>query len=50
MQAPTRRLLSTFVIALAGAAISLVGADSRPAEPPTGLSCGLLAQIAPTPR
>lgn len=49
MQAPARRLLSTFVIALAGAAISLVDDGARPAEPPH-LSCGLLAHVTLAPR
>ncbi len=50
MQASTKRLLSTFAIALAGAAVSLVGADAWPAEPPAALSCGLLAPVALAPR
>jgi hypothetical protein len=49
MQAPIKRLLSTFVIALAGAAISFVGTDTTPAEAPP-LTCGLLAQVALAPR
>lgn len=50
MQAPAKRLLSTFVIAIAGAAISLVGAEAQPVEQPAPLSCGLLAQVALAPR
>lgn len=50
MQASSKRLLSTFFIALAGAAISLAGAAATPAEQPAPLSCGLLAQVALAPR
>lgn len=50
MQAPTKRLLSTFVIALAGAAISLFSSDAAPAVQPAPLTCGLPAQVALVPR
>lgn len=50
MQAPAKRLLSTFVIAVASAAVSLFGADSQPAEPSAPLSCGLFVQVALVPR
>jgi hypothetical protein len=50
MQAATQRFLSTFVIAIAGAAISLLGADARPAEPPPAMSWNLLTQVALAPR
>lgn len=50
MQPSTQRLLSTVAIALAGAAVWLVGADTRPAEPPAALSCGPLIRVVPAPR
>ncbi|MDR7268556.1 hypothetical protein J2X20_001185 [Pelomonas saccharophila] len=51
MQASTRRLLSTFFIAVAGAAISLVSAaHGPPPELAAPLACGLLAQVALAPR
>ena len=50
MQASTQRLVSTLVIALAGAAILLVGAEAAPAGQPAAVTCGLLAQVTLAPR
>ena len=51
MQASTQRLLSTFFIAIAGAAFSLVGVVHAPLpEPHAPVACGLLAQVSLAPR
>ena len=49
MQASTQRLLSTFFIAIAGAAVLLTGAAPAP-EQHTPVMCGLLAQVTLAPR
>jgi hypothetical protein len=51
MQASTQRLLSTFLVAIAGAAFSLVSAaHAPPAELAAPVACGLLAQVTLAPR
>ena len=51
MQASTQRLLSTFLVALAGAVFSLVSAaHAPPPELAAPAPCGLLAQVALAPR
>lgn len=51
MQASTQRLLSTFLVAVAGAAFSLVStAHAPPPEQHDPVACGLLAHVALAPR